>query len=343
MSARWFNLGLWLVALAFAGFLVGLGGTVVDDLPRVDQRFRTPDLADDTASAPLKAAMERAQATQEEADRGLEQAQLRLQATQQAYTNAHDTFGNWLETRKATTLPSQDGELIARTAALDDLKAAQNDAQHRVEDRQQAALDAQQAQAEAQRQLDALRAAAADRIQAEDDRAELRVFLERLALTVPLLAIAGWLFARKRGSTAWPFVWGFIAFALFAFFMEVLPYLPSYGGYVYYGVGLLVTVLVGRFCMASLNRYLAQQKLIEQQPEKVRRDVLGYDVALGRLSKGICPGCERPVDLKGKDASFCPHCGIGLFNDCGRCSARKSAFALFCPSCGSPAAAAETA
>ena len=46
-------------------------------------------------------------------------------------------------------------------------------------------------------------------------------------LLVPLLALAGWLFVKQRRSTWWPFVWGFIFFALFAFFVELVPYLPD--------------------------------------------------------------------------------------------------------------------
>ena len=338
-STRWFNLGLWLVALVFAGFLIGLGGIVVDDLPQVEQRFRAAEPVDGGQAAPLRAAVKQARTAQEDADRALEQASLKLQAAQGAYANDRETFGNWLATRKATALPSQDEELIERTKALDALKAAQNDAQHRVEEQQQAALDAQQAGSEAQGKLDELQAAAAERLQIETQRAELRVFLYRLAVTLPLLGIAGWLFARKRGGTWWPFVWGFIIFALVAFFVEVVPYLPSYGGYVYYGVGLVVTALVGRFCIVALNRRLAQQALIEQQPDDVRRSELAYDVALARLFKGVCPGCERPVDLKSADNSFCPHCGIGLFTDCGRCAARKNTFSPFCHACGAPAVA----
>ncbi len=196
-SARWYNAGLWLVALVFAGFLIGLGGIVVDDLPQVEQHFRDADPVDGGPAAPLRAAIRQARGAQEAADRALEQAALRLQAAQQAYANDRETFGNWLATRRATSLPSQDEELIGRTRALDALKAAQNDAQHLVDDQQQAALDAQQAQGVAQGQLDALQAAAAERSRAEAERAELRVFLYRLAVTLPLLGIAGWLFARQ--------------------------------------------------------------------------------------------------------------------------------------------------
>jgi predicted RNA-binding Zn-ribbon protein involved in translation (DUF1610 family) len=165
----------------------------------------------------------------------------------------------------------------------------------------------------------------------------LRVFLYRLLLTLPLLVAAGWLFAKKRQSTYWPFVWGFIFFALFAFFVELVPYLPSYGGYVRYIVGIAVTALVGRQAILALNRYLEKQKLAEQLPDAQRRTGLSYDTALTRLSKGVCPGCERAVDLKNSAIDFCPHCGIGLFDHCKQCSTRKSAFAKFCHACGATA------
>ena len=334
LSERWFNRGLWIVALVFAFCLVGLGSIVVDDLPRVERQAQREDFLDQTAAQPLQLAISQARRAEEDATSAGEQAALKLQAAQQAYASAKEAFGNWLDTRKATALPDQDRDLIARTQALDALNAARIAAQHSVDAQNQAVLDAQQARDEAEGRLDVLDTAADGQLAAASTRAELRVFVYRLALTLPLLAIAGWLFARGRRSTWWPFVWGFILFALFTFFVELVPYLPSYGGYVHYGVGLLVTVLVGRYVILSLNRYLAQQKAAEQLPDQVRRDELDYDTALARLAKTVCPGCERPIDLKDAANDFCPHCGIGVFDHCGRCTARKSAFARFCHVCG---------
>jgi predicted RNA-binding Zn-ribbon protein involved in translation (DUF1610 family) len=251
-----------------------------------------------------------------------------------------ETFQNWLATRRVTQLSDQDPEVISRTQALDRLKQAERAAQAAEQRQDQVLLDARQAEARARLQLQQMEQDAYKTMNAEARRVELRVFLYRLALTLPLLVVGGWLLRRKRHSTWWPFVWGFVFFALFAFFVELVPYLPSYGGYVRYIVGIVVTVLVGRQAIVALNRYLERQKAAEQMPDAKRREDLSYDTALARLAKGVCPGCERPVDLRNEKIDFCPHCGIGLFDRCPQCATRKSAFAKFCHSCGTGAGSA---
>jgi len=336
LSEKWFHRGLWLVALVFAGFLIGLGGTVVGDLPKVERQLSVDDFLDRAAADRLRAGIQQADRAAHDAQEALEQARLRRRVAESDTQAARESFRNWLATRRATQRPDQDPELIARTEALDRLQAAERAAQATQQKQEQALLDARQSAGRGRQQLQDMQSEAARKLNTEARRVELRVFLYRLALTLPLLAAAGWLLRTQRGGTWWPFVWGFALFAAFTFFVELVPYLPSYGGYVRYIVGIVLTVIVGRQAIVALNRYLERQKAAEQLPDAQRREELSYDTALARLAKGVCPGCERPVDLRNEKIDFCPHCGIGLFDRCGQCAARKSAFAKFCHSCGAP-------
>ena len=340
LSETWFHRALWLVALVFAGFLVGLGGTIIGDLPKVEQHQSVEDFMDPAAVTRLRQSIKDAQRDGKSAQEALAQARLRLKVAQADNQAARETFSNWLATRQVTARPEQDQELITRTTRLDALRKAEREALTAVEANQQAELDARQSEARAQAQWQELENAAQSGWNKARRALELRVFIYRLALTLPILVTAGWLFAKKRKSTWWPFVWGFIFFALFTFFVELVPYLPSYGGYVRYTVGIVVTTLVGRYAILALTRYLERAKQAESLPDAQRREELSYDVALARLAKGVCPGCERAVDLKLEHNDFCPHCGIGLHNHCTHCQARKSAFAKFCHNCGCAASAA---
>lgn len=337
LSEKWFRRGLWLVAIVFAGFLVGLGGTLVGDLPKVEKPLQTEDFLDKPAADRLRARIRDAERSAREAQDALDQARLKHRVAQADTQTTRDSFQNWLATRRVTQLSEQDPEVIARTQALDRLKQAERSAQAAQERQEQAMLDARQAQANARRQLQEMESAANRKLMEEARRVELRVFLYRLALTLPLLVAAGWLLRKKRHGTWWPFVWGFAFFALFTFFVELVPYLPSYGGYVRYTVGIIVTVLVGRQAILALNRYLERQKAAELMPDAQRREDLSYDTALARIGKGVCPGCERPLDFRNEKLDFCPHCGIGVFDRCAQCATRKNAFAKFCHSCGTPA------
>ena len=338
LSEKWFHRGLWLVALVFAGFLIGLGGTIVGDLPKFEAPLRVDDFLDKPVAQALRDQVRDAQQAQQDAQTALEQAQLQRSKVRSEVQAERDSFNNWLSTRSATQRADQDTEVLARTQALDLLKLAERKTQQAVEAQQQAALDARQTAAARQEQLNRMESDGYVKLNAERRKVELRVFLYRLALTLPLLAAAGWLFVKKRKSTYWPFVWGFIFFALFAFFVELVPYLPSYGGYVRYIVGIVLTVIGGRYAIRALQRYLERQQQAEALPDRQRRLELDYDLSQARLAKGVCPGCERTVDLKDPANDFCPHCGICLHNRCTACQTRKNAFARYCHGCGEAAA-----
>lgn len=336
-SEKFFRLALWLVAVVFAGFLINLGGALVRNLPLVEQQLAMEDFLDQGAARRAEQEIKRQRALSEEIGDALEQDRLKLEAARQNSEAARDALNAWLASRQVTQQASHDEELLQRTEALEHLRLAERQVRATVEADEQRLLDAQQAQRHAQKQLDALQATAYEQMAGEQRKQELKVFLIRLAITLPLLLVAGWLFARQRKSTWWPFVWGYIYFALFVFFVELVPYLPSYGGYVRNIVGVVITVLVGRQAIVSFNRYRQRQLEAEAKPDVERRKEISYDTSLLRLAKKVCPGCERPVELDNPQIDFCQHCGLSLFDHCGQCQTRKSAFARFCFACGNSA------
>ena len=180
--------------------------------------------------------------------------------------------------------------------------------------------------------LEQMNAEAQKGLSAEQSRAELRVFVYRLAFTLPLLLLAIYLFAQHRRKPYWPFVWGFIFFVGFAFFVELVPYLPSYGGYVRFGVGALMTLVAGSYAIRAFRGYLDRQKALEQTPSTERANALDYDLTMASLAKSACPSCERPVQLQSDN--FCPHCGLTLHEACSNCGTRQIGFARFCLTCG---------
>ena len=340
-----FALVMWLVSLAFAAFLIGLGGRIVADLPRLEQPLSVDDFVQPRgALAVLDGELKGLEPRVRDAAAQSQQAALALESARNAYNSARATHQNWLATRTATTDPQQDPEVLRRTRELDTLTAAEREAQKATEALRQAQLDLAQSADALRARQDGLREQAQTAWQRALFGQELRVFGWRLALTLPLLGVAGWLWARRRGSDYWPLFRGFVLFAGFTFFVELVPYLPSWGGYVRYAVGVVLTAVVGHYVIKAMRRYLARRQAVAQQSEAERRQGLAADDAVKKLAANVCPACERPVLTTGTaPANFCVHCGLKLFDHCGTCQTRKNAFFHYCPSCGSGAEAAGSA
>ena len=335
---------MWAVSLVFAGFLSGLGARIVGDLPRLEAPLEIEQFTDRAALERARSAMRGLEREQREAGERLSRAQLEAGAAAKAYQGARSAYANWIQARTATTDPRQDPEVLTRTRELDALQARQRETELKVEAAERSQLAAVQALGEQQRREAELLDAAHGAWQAAQFRRELRVFGARLALTLPLLAIAAWLVVKKRGSDYWPLLRGFVLFAAFTFFVELVPYLPSYGGYVRYGVGILLTALAGVWGVRAMRRFLERRRAAEARSEPERRRALTADAALKKMAAKVCPACERPTLSTGEvDPDYCVHCGLRLFDRCGSCTTRKNVFFRYCMHCGAPAAEEATA
>src|SRR5690606_20872728 len=198
LSEKWFRRGLWLVAFLFAWFLTGLGSTIVGDLPKVEQQRSLNDFMDASRAPALRQTIQDAGQADDEARAALDQAQLKLQVARADNQAARETFSNWLATRRATAQGEHDDELVRRTRELDALRQVEREAQTAVQQQQQAGLDARQRLERAQAELGQLERQAREAYERARRAQELRVFGYRLALTLPLLLVAGWLFKRHR-------------------------------------------------------------------------------------------------------------------------------------------------
>ncbi len=337
---RLFSLAMWGVSAVFAGFLIGLGGKVIGELPGVDRSLSVDQFIPQDSLAALTRKRDSLQSlTRSTQDAQERAAQLSI-AADNAYRQAQSEFNNWIAARTATTDPQQDPEVIGRSKALDTLGASARRAQFVSDSISAALVNVEQAHRTQLFDYESLRESAMGHYERAVFSVELRTFIIRLALTLPLLILAGWIIARKRGSQYWPLYRGFVLFAAFAFFVELVPYLPSYGGYIRYIVGILATLVAGHYLIRAFRSYIAKREIAEKLTESERRQTLGFETALKRMGTNVCPACERPLHATaGVTNDFCVYCGLRLFDDCTACNTHKNAFYQYCPSCGTASAA----
>lgn len=329
---------LWVVSIVFAGFIIGLGNLVIGDLPMVEGQVYSAPAEDTPQVRQVRDRIRQIERSKTAIDDKLDIQRLQLDQAQRVSGTANETFKAWIAARTATTNPAQDPEVLARTRELEQLKANERTIQQAIADleNQRAAFDQRENLFRAEEnQL------IADALPAQERSMfwqELRVFGLRLAITLPMLGVAAWMVARKRKSDNWPLMRGFVLAAVFVFFVELVPYLPSYGGYIRYIVGIALTLAAGHFLIRNMRAYLANRQAIEAQAEKERRARVSHDEAFKKMAAKVCPGCDRPISTTGDaEANFCVHCGLTLFDHCHSCNTRKMAFFRYCMTCGTPA------
>ena len=336
---RTYSIVLWVLSIVFAGFIVGLGNLVIGDLPQVESTVSQEQFVETAEAEKLRKELSGLSLRRGAIEDKLAIARLQLEQAQKASTTGTETFQAWIQTRTATTNPGQDPEVIARTHALEQLKGNERAVQATINDLENELLPLNQRESALMDRQNRLQAASYPAFERALFWQELRIFALRLAITLPMLLAAAWMVAKKRKSDHWPLMRGFVLAAVFVFFVELVPYLPSYGGYIRYGVGIAMTITAGHYLIKNMRAYLARRQAVEQQNEEERRKLVSHDEAFKKMAAKVCPGCDRPIaTTEAAEANFCVHCGMTLFDHCSHCDARKMAFFRFCMTCGTPSA-----
>lgn len=356
-SAKKHQLILWVISLLFYVFLVSFGSTLMSDLPKAykpdPKASEQSNLEQSERYRELVSVEQEIETRKEPYRRELLQKHDNLDQATLALKKLKEEQRSLLESRKASQDESYNEKIKSLEQAISTQLAEVEKRQNEVRLVQQEIQRIEQDFATQMAELAKIRQEF-NRIDSSASQAyELKSFLVRLALLLPLLLAAGYAFKRYRKSDMWPFVYGFGAAALTFFLIELVPYVPSfgYGKYVYSLCAIGLTVFAGMKTIKALNEYLARQRELEKTSSAQRKEILSkegnYDASVKKLKAGNCPSCEKPIAdfIKAHEGKslHCPHCGFGIKTKCRSCGEIKNSLTKFCTHCGAADTTAQEA
>jgi len=336
------------ISILLAIFLIGLANRIIWDLDEQDDRPSITDFEAQTEIHKYRILSDSIIDVKIEVSRERDALQLNLDLAKKTLNQEKQSFDSWISTRTATQSSTVDREVRARNFKMDSIQKQIQ--QFEVE---KTAFTATLSELEDARQVSEV-AINEERLIANSlhDEAvntyELNVFFKRLLFVLPVLLLGIWMLIKRRKSNYWPLYRGFVFFAFYAFFVGLVPYLPSYGGYVRYAIGVLLSVFLGIYAIRSFQAFIKRKKEELQQSSQERSEQIQQEVAERALENHMCPSCGKDYLIneihqsgskKGvrgnlKVTNYCRHCGLQLFKDCDTCSTTNFAHLPHCHSCG---------
>jgi len=325
------------IALILGVFLSALGNKVLDDL---DDWYVPPALEDYKDAAlinRIKSDPDLISKKKVEFNEKRSQFESGYANSSRKYDAEKASFDNWIKSRETLGDPNQDPEIRGKLEKLDELNGIKSSWQQKIESMDDSLTNYSARESRVKQELLEQEQIAKEKFNSDLRTYRLKIFMIRLVFALPLLGLGLFLFIKYRETKYKAFVWGVIFFSLYVFFVGLVPYLPSYGGYIRYIVGILVTVLVGYYLIKQITIYFEKKKAELQKSMEERVDTIQYQTAIKSYQLHSCPSCEKDYHLiNGTDAkpNFCFHCGLLLFKNCKNCGQRNYAHFEYCTSCG---------
>lgn len=331
-------------------FLILLSARIIDDLDMAVSSPAPSDFEDKEAMSVIRRGIKSDSLRLEALDRQVETVNSTIAVANNNYNDEKESFENWLKARPTLASPVKDPEVVKRAENLDEYYQVTQLWRAQMDSLQLLRQEANRTYLALLYDADGLTDVAYKRYQEKLKGYELKVFMVRLLFVAPVLFLGIYFFIRFRRHRFWPLFFGFSLFSIYAFFFGLVPYLPSYGGYVRYSMGILLTVGLGYYAISRLRIYMEQkQQELKVSSHERARQVL-YQVAEKALDNHFCPSCGKDFVLRKWEfpansakegdvyrfvTNFCRHCGLELFKNCESCGTKNFAHLKFCSSCGS--------
>lgn len=329
-------------------FLILLSSKIIDDLDSTTVRPEIADFEDETVMTELNERIDALYYEVEVLNTKKSRIENTIAAAKENYTNEKQSFDNWVQTRKTLGSPDKDQEVIERANNLDGFYKIEQEWRSQLHLRQAEIDEKEKAQYEIRSLIDKENDIAEIKYEIELKRYDLKVFLVRLLFVAPILVLGIFFFIRYRRNKFWPLYFGFSLFSIYTFFFGLVPYLPSYGGYVRYVVGIILSAGLGYYAIRTIRQFIETKQAELQVSTQERAKNVQTEVAEKALENHFCPSCgkdflikkwEFPMKNNENDAyklvtDFCRHCGLELFKNCHKCGNKNFAHLPFCSSCG---------
>lgn len=339
----------YIIAIVLCGFLISLSGKLIDDVdewkekPAVE-KFQNTELLE--AKEVEIEIIDTKIDLKEEKKSSIENT---IKVVSSNYDNAKKSFDNWLETRKTVGSPKEDKAVISRANELDEYYKTQQEWEKELLMISSEVQDLMKAKNGILDIIDKEKEQAFKEREKAIREYDFKIFLIRLLFILPILLLGIFFIIKFRKHKYWPLFLGFVLFSFYAFFFGLVPYLPSYGGYIRYSVGIILSILLGVYAINKIKTFIEHKKKELKVSTTERAKKVQTETAEKALDNHMCPSCGKDFIIKKWDKSagkkdktdkygivtnFCRFCGLELFKECKKCGSENFAHLPFCSSCG---------
>jgi len=340
---------LWFITILLSVFLIQLGDRILAD---INDWFDAPEI-ESFQDAKVHAELEREKSALDKKKSSLKERKYHvtksLETAQRNYASEKKSFEIWLNARKMIGAPEEDTRIRQRASRLDGFRKVEEAWASRMSGLEDESRSLEKEYAAFNEKRLTIEHNESEKYNAAFRKYSIYLFLLRLAFVLPILVAGIYLFIRFRNSRMKPLIRGYVIFALYAFFVGLVPYLPSFGGYIRYSVGIALTIFAGIYVVKQLALFAEKKKAELQESTEERSKKIKHETALKAYLSHRCPSCEkdfliknwqpgtkiiRGIVLEDDAPSFCQHCGLKLFEKCPQCGTRNFSHFPYCSNCG---------